>query len=161
MIGRLEKLVSSVSGFFNWIAGAAAVAMLLVSSVDLIGANVFRPLPGAIEITSLLGLLIISFALPLTQVLEGHTAVDFFVSRLRRRARNVIAPIVSFFGCILFAMVTWQMIEHGFYMLNSGEVTAIERIPLWPFAFTTAICTLLMCLVLIATIMREIKGVLK
>ena len=162
MLKRFEKLTTSTSGVFNWVAGIAVVSMLSISAIDLIGAKLFnRPFAGSIEIIGLLGLLIIIFSLPLTQVMGGHTAVDFFVNRLSKLAQAIIASIVSLMGLFLFAIITWQMIDYGLTIQAAGGVTPIERIPLAPSIYATAACTLLMCFVFLVSLFKTIKGARK
>lgn len=169
-LDRFEKLANSASGVFYWVACGGIVALLLLtfvdltayklSSVDWIGQNLFRwTWAGGYEITGLLGLVTISFAIALTQVLQGHVAVDFFVKRFTKRAQAVIAGIVSLFGLVLFALATWQMYDYGLILQATGRITPMEKIPLAPFAYAAAACALLMFFVLLVALLRSVKGV--
>jgi len=159
---RCEKRVNSVSNVFSLVSSVALVVMLLLGSVDFIGAKLFNlPVPGAVEMTGLLGLVIASFAIAFTQVLQGHTSIDFLVNRLPKRSKAVIASIVSLFGLVLFALIVWQMYSGGRTFQTTGRITSIVHIPLAPFAYAIAVCCLLTCLVLLVTLVRSIKGVVK
>lgn len=160
-LGRFEKLANTASGAFYWIAGIAMVVMMLLSVVDLFAHKVFPTswtFAGALEICGLLGLIIVGFSIPFTQILHGHTEIDFVTNKLPRRVQVVIASIVTFFGLVLFIFIAWQIFDFGLIAQAGGRVTSLEKIPISPFIYATAVCTLLMCLLLLLALVKLLKG---
>ncbi|MFC1905323.1 TRAP transporter small permease [Chloroflexota bacterium] len=158
-IDCFEKWIKRISGWLFGIACVAIVAMILITVVDLIGLKLFRwKFAGAIEISGLLGLIIIGFAISFTQVLRGHTVVDVLISRLSKRYQVVLASIVSLFGLIIFTLMAWQMYSFGGDLQLAGRITPLEQIPLSPFAYAMAVCCLVMSFVLLLALVRALKG---
>ncbi len=160
--GRLAKLTDSTSEVFNWVASAAMVAMLLLATVDLVGIKVFKwNFAGAFESVGLLGLILICFAIPHTQLQKGHIAIDILTNRLPKRIQAFFDVFISLLILILFAPMTWQMFIYGLRLQDQGAVSATQRIPLEPFAYASAACFLLMCLVLVVQAVIAFRGVIK
>ncbi|MFC1905349.1 TRAP transporter small permease [Chloroflexota bacterium] len=154
-----EKIINSASSVSNWLAHGALLAMLLLTAVDLAAYKLLRwSFGGSYEISGVLGLLIVVFALPHTQIVKGQIAVDFFVSRMPKRAQKVLAVLISLLGLFLFILITWQMLVYGLELGAEGRVTPIERIPLHPFAYITVACSALMSLVILVDLIKLFKG---
>ena len=144
MSGILESL-KRYSRTFNivlrWVAMTGMVVMVLTTIVDVVGAKLFRwPLPGAFEITSILGLVVIVFALPDTQMLRGHIEIDIFAGLLPKRAQSILGCFMFLLGIILFVLITWQMFDFGQGLRMDHRVTETWEIPLYPFAFGATVC---------------------
>ena len=164
---RFEKICNTASLVLFWVACAASVGLLLLTAVDLIlnhlsdliGRDVFSwTWAGGYEITGLLGLLIVGFAISHTQILGGHISVDFFTRRMNPRAHRIISIITNLFILAIFALIIRQMIIYGQIIQSAGETTAMEGIPLAPFAYAVAFAALMMCLVLVIKLIRLVKG---
>ena len=71
-----EKTVAWVSRVFGTIAGWTLVGMMLLTAADVILRAFRRPILGTYEIVSLLGAIVIAFAMPQTTLQEGHVSVE-------------------------------------------------------------------------------------
>lgn len=159
---RFERIVNFLSKWLNWVAGIALVLMLLVIVADIIGAKLFRsPLPGAVDIVGLLGVAVIALAIAQTQVVHGHIEVEFFVTRIPKNARNVIAGIIYSLGMLLFVLLTWQSYAFGRTLQTSGEVSMTLGIPLYPFVYGIAFSCIVVFLVLLLQYLREVLKIVK
>ncbi len=159
---RLERFASSLSNWFNWVAGVGVVAMLGLTVADIIGIKFLKhPIPGAIEIVGFLGVVIIAFGIAYTQVLRGHIQVEFFVMRLPKRARASITAFVSLLGLALFALLAWQSYDFGRVLQTTGEVSMTQRIPFYPFVHAIAFCCIPICLVLLVEFLRSVTKAVK
>jgi len=78
-MNRLETIVNALNRWLNWVAGGLLVAMMLITVVNLIMAQVYVPFVGTAEIISFLAALVAAFALGYTQIRRGHTRVDILV----------------------------------------------------------------------------------
>jgi TRAP-type C4-dicarboxylate transport system permease small subunit len=160
VINRLEKYIKTLSKFFNWIAGAGLVAMLVLVVADIIGIKIFsKPIPGGIEVTAFLGVVALGFAIAYTQVLHGHIQVDFLIMYLPARMKAILETLTILFSMILFVLLTWQSYKYGIVLRDSGEVSMTQRIPFYPFVFALAFCYLATFLVLLMDFIRAIMKV--
>jgi TRAP-type C4-dicarboxylate transport system permease small subunit len=158
LIGKFEKIVISLSGALNWVAGAALTAALALTLIDIISTKVFSaPLSGGIEIVGLLCVIIVAFAIAYTQILHGHIEVEMFVKRLSKRWQFAISTIVSFFSTILFGVLTWRSYDYGRVLQASGEVSMTQHIPLYPFVYAISFCSVFVWLVVIAQWLTSLR----
>ena len=161
-IERLEKFTSSLSRWLNWIAGIGLVGMLGLTVADVIGIKLLKnPIPGAIEIVALLGVVVTAFAIAYTYVLRGHIQVEFFVMRLPGRVKTIIASVVTLLGLILFALLAWRSYEYGRVLQTTGEVSMTQGIPFYPFVHGMAFCCIPVCLLLLVEFIKLIMKAVK
>ena len=159
---RFEKFTTKFSNWLNWVAGAALVAMLALTVVDIVGAKFFNwPVPGAVEITGFLSVVLISFAIAYTQVLHGHVRVEFFTMRASQRAQGIIGVIIWLLSFALFALLAWQSYKFGRVLQISGEVSPTEEIPFYPFVYGIAFACIPVCLALVVEFLKSLSMAVK
>ena len=157
LLARIDKASTAISTAFNWIACGAIIAMLLLATVDLVGIKVFSwRFAGAFEVIGLLGLVVIVFAIAFTQVRHGHVAVDFVATLLPKRVQMIINSIIPLIVLGIFAMISWQMYSLGLRLQSQKAVSVTQGIPTAPFAYTTSVCALVMCLVLFVEFIKAV-----
>jgi TRAP-type C4-dicarboxylate transport system permease small subunit len=150
-----EKIIKVVSRWFNLAAGAALVAMLAMTTTDIVAVKVFSyPIPGAIEWVSFLAVLVAGFSIAQTQLLRGHIQVEFFVSRLPKRWQGGAEAIVAILGILLFGLLCWRSFLYGMNLRAAGVVSMTQHIPFYPFVFALALACLPVCLVLALDLWR-------
>ncbi|MCF7854727.1 MAG: TRAP transporter small permease [Candidatus Pacebacteria bacterium] len=131
------------------LAGTAVVSMTIITTLDVLGRALWRPLPGAYDLVTVLGGLAIACALPYTTAVKGHVAVEFFFHKLRRRARIVVDTVNRCIGMALFAVLGWQTILYARALRLSGEVTPTLELPLYPVVYVVAVVCFLVVLVIL------------
>lgn len=157
-VERTDRYIRLISNWFNWLAMLGFAAMAFIAFVDVIGTKFFKfPFPGGFEITSLVAIVMIAFALPYTQSVRGHIEVELLVERFPKRAQAVIAMIISFLGMVLFALATWQMFKNAGSLLDNGNTTAVIGIPLYPFAYGASLCFFMSFLLLVLDFIKQIE----
>ncbi|MBW2449419.1 MAG: TRAP transporter small permease subunit [Deltaproteobacteria bacterium] len=75
-----EKLGHILAKKMYWIAGAAIVAMMLLTCADVVLRYFRRPIPGTYELVCFLGAVAVSFAMAHTSIEKGHVSVSFIVA---------------------------------------------------------------------------------
>jgi len=134
------------------------LAMLSLTVADVITVKLFKlPIPGAIEIVALLGVVVIAFALAYTYALGGHIRVEFLVMRLPRRAQASISVFILMLGLALFAALAWRSYDFARVLQTTGEVSMTQGIPFYPFVQGIALCSPLVCLLLLLELLRSVK----
>lgn len=156
----LQKLNALLSGWAEAIGLAAAVFMVVLTCVDVLGAKLFlRPVPGSLDMMMLAQLVAVSFAGAGALLHGRHVAVDFFVTRLPSRAQSALGAAVAAASLVLFAVVLWRLAAHGAELQRSHEVTATAALPLAPFAYAAAAAMLPLCLALLEQLLRSLIDV--
>lgn len=156
---RLNRYIAKAAAAVNWIAAAAIVLMMLVTTGDVV-LRFFRvSIAGAYETIGFLGALAIAFSLPYTAVEKGHIAVDFLVPHLPYPARIVIHSINSLIALLLFTLIAWQSIIYAATLKANGSVSPTLEMPVYPFVYGVAAGCILLCPVLLMDFLFHIRGV--
>jgi TRAP-type C4-dicarboxylate transport system permease small subunit len=159
---RIENTVRLLSTWFNYGAVVCMLAMLVTILVDVIGVKIFAwSVPGAMEITSMLGLLVIAMAISLTQLKRKHIEVEFIAELLPERMQAFIASLMYLVGLGLLILMSWQMIDFARSVYRTARVTSTAEIPLYPFAYITAVSFVLMGLILLVQFIQSLTEVIK
>jgi TRAP-type C4-dicarboxylate transport system permease small subunit len=153
----MDKYISLTSRVLNAVGGIVLIAMLTLVVADILGIKVFsHPIPGGIEITAFLAVLVIGCAIAWTQVLRGHIRVDFFTMKLPERPQAALEAFMNLLGVIFFALLTWRTWDYAQTLQASGEVSMTQKIPFYPFIYALAVCFFVMILVLILDMCKSI-----
>jgi TRAP-type C4-dicarboxylate transport system permease small subunit len=131
--------------------------MMAITCIDVVGAKVFLwRLLGAIDIVMLSQIVAVAFAASMSLILGRHIRVEFFVTRLPRRAQTVINSIVSLLGLGLFSVIIWRLCVLGHSFQTSGEYSATAYIPYYPFAYGIALASIPVCLVFLVEFLKSL-----
>ena len=138
------------------------LVMMFTTCVDVVGAKAFsRSIPGSVDVVSHSQIVAIFFAVAFTQIIGRHVRVEFFVSRLPERAREVVNSVVSFILIGLFALIIWRSFVLGQSLQAGGQVSNTARMPLYPFAYGMALASIPVCLVFFREFLGSLAGVIK
>lgn len=149
-LARFEKFNRKLSMVIEWVGLLAIVLMMMITTVDVLGAKLFRqPVFGALDIMMIAQLIAMSFAAAIALILDRHVQVDFFVMLLPARVQAAVDCFVNLLGFFLFALVVWRLCIYGYDLQTGGEVSSTARIPFYPFAYAAAFAFIPVCLVYI------------
>ncbi|MDD2316182.1 MAG: TRAP transporter small permease [Desulfobacterales bacterium] len=146
---------------FNWIASAAVIVMMLLTTADVIMRLAATPIPGVYEIVGLLGVVAVSFSLAYTSVEKGHIAVEFLVRKLPRKAQAVVAAANDFLSLVLFFFICRQCVVYAGVLKQSGEVSLTIQMPIYPFVYGIAIGCAALCIVLLMEFIQSIRRIVQ
>ncbi len=158
MFDRFEKLNARMSEWCQWLSIAAMLLIVAITCIDVVGAKVFRwRLPGAIDIVMLAQLVAIAFAAGITLIKGRHIRVEFFIKLLPQRLRNIIDCIVLLLLLALFSAIIWHVTVLGHSFQTSGEYSATIHIPYYPFAYSIALASIPVWLILLVQFIKTLK----
>ena len=156
---RLEKVIHTLTYRCNWIAAGAVVAMMLLTTADVVLRLFRHPIPGTYELVGLLGAVVIAFSLAYTSVEKGHIAVEFLVQKFSRKVQTAIMAVNDLCASFLFGLIAWQSIVYASDLKQSGEVSLTIQMPIYPVVTGIAIGCGLLCLVLLIDFSKSLKRV--
>ena len=157
MLGKFERFNRLVSDWCEWLGLAALLLMMVITCIDVVGAKVFRwRLLGAIDIVMLAQIVAISFAAGMALILGRHIQVEFFFNLLPRRVQKVVNSFVILLSLGLFILVIWRLCVLGYSFQTSGEYSPTAYIPLYPFAYSIALASIPVCLILLLEFLKSL-----
>jgi TRAP-type C4-dicarboxylate transport system permease small subunit len=162
MIDKFQRFNEKVSAGFEWVGLGAFVFMMVLTTVDVIGAKLFlRPVNGALDLMMILQLLAMGFALSTSYITKRHVQVEFFVPLMPRFMQRLTAFLVQTLMLVLLITMTWQLFVYGHDLKMYNEVSATVRLPLYPFTYATAAAFIPVCLVALAKWIQNIIEVIR
>lgn len=150
-VGRLSRAL-------NVIAGIAITFIMLLTVVDVILRTFGRPIVGTYELVAFSGAVVIGFAIPLTSWMRGHIYVDFFTAKLPKPLRSIFNLVTRGLGIALFLLIGWNLIKVGMDLQQSGEVSLTLQLPFYPVAYGVAVSCFVQDLVLLADMVKIVRG---
>lgn len=158
---RLGKINFGISIWFERVAIIAVLGMILGTMVDVIGAKAFhRPLPAGTEVIYLLQVIAIAGALAISKIDGRHVRIEL-IDRLPQPALGIIHSLVALLGIGLFVFLTWASFDYANALRINHEVTATERLPIYPFAIWLTISCIPMILILIQEFISSLMEIKK
>ena len=154
---RPTKYLMRAGKGFNILACAAVIAMMLLSTADVVLRMFGKPIPGTYELVGFLGTIIVSFALAFTTMEKGHIAVEILVEKLPQRAQFAIETFTNFVSFLVFGLIAYQAFIYALDIKKSGEVSLTLQMPIYPFIFGMALGFGLLFLMLIADFIKSLQ----
>ncbi|MFC1910793.1 TRAP transporter small permease, partial [Chloroflexota bacterium] len=109
---RLEvvrRVWDKVIKLITWVGAVSLAIMVLIIFTNVIGRYIFRqPFMGSIEITQLLLVITVFFAVAYTQYRKGHIIFNEIVARFPKRTQHIILSVMYFLAAIFFFIVALQ-----------------------------------------------------
>ncbi len=157
-----ESKIYALSRIMGIIAIAVLVAMMLFTVLDIFLRAFFnKPIPGGVEIIERSMVFVGFFGLAWCAMRGMHIKVDLIVTFLPKRAQNVIDSfnyILGFGVCIFF---TWFSFLEGIANREMNAVTAILRVPLFPFYWFVTFSFAVLCLAILVLLARSLTEAIR
>jgi TRAP-type C4-dicarboxylate transport system permease small subunit len=161
-LNKFEQFNRRLSGYFELVGLAGLLTMMMVSCINAVSAKLFLwPLPGQVDIVELAQIVAISFALASTKMVGQHVQVEYFASKLPRRAQAVLDIIISLILITLFVLIIWRSLILGYSFQATGQVSLSARIPLYPFPYAIALACIPICLMFLHELLISLVAVVK
>ena len=137
MIDRLKRTLDVLCGA---LAASALFAIMALTLVDVSGRKLISTsLPGSLELTELLMVVVIFAGLPLVSLRGEHVVFDSLDPLLGRTLRRAQVLAVDIFVAALLAGMAWLMWVKAGRMAGYGDTTAQLKIAQAPFVYLMSV----------------------
>jgi len=120
--------------FCGMLAAVALFAIMMLTLVDVSGRKALSTsVPGSLEVTELLMVVVIFTGLPLVALAGEHVVFDSLDSWLPAWFRRVQQGFIEVLCAVALGALSWLMWTKGSQMTEYGDVTAQLRLPLGVF----------------------------
>lgn len=144
------------------IGGVALVATMALTATDVVLRNLFATVvPGSLELTGLLTMLVVLAAVGAVELEKNHVQVDLL---LRRMPPVLQRPSIAGGLLLALAVITITVVRVGVqaaYLHGNTIVSGVLGIPEWPFVLAAAACLALFSLALLANLADALASVLR
>jgi TRAP-type C4-dicarboxylate transport system permease small subunit len=129
-----------LDGLCGLLAGTALFAIMALTLVDVLGRKLAsHSIPGSLELTEILMVVVIFAALPLVSLHGEHVVFDSLDHLLPGWLRRVQQALVDLGCAAALAGLAWLMWDKGSAMASYGDTTAQLQLPLGPFVHLMAV----------------------
>ena len=155
---RATEVVGKAGG---WFGVSACVLIMLLVTANVVSRFLWESIPGTLEITQALMVVLTAMLLAYTQARRGHVSVEFVVDRLPARVQKALGLLTLLLALGFIVLLVWQ----GWNMGWDGWVvkdhsSSPPYVPYYPAKLVFAIGVSLFCFQLIVDTWREIANFL-
>ena len=159
---HINRIISLISQWMHSIGIGVLVAMMFLTFSDVFLRYVFnRPIEGAYELTEYMMAIVVGFGLAYCAMKKGHISIELVVQHFPQRAQAIIDTITYFIGLVLFALITWQYFQHVPASFESGRVSVILYLPMYPFVAAVLLGSAALTLALLTQFAESLSKAVK
>ncbi len=121
------------------VAALALFAIMWLTVVDVTGRKFFsHSVPGGLEITEILMVIVIFGALPLVSWRHEHVVFDSLDGALPAAVRRLQARLVHLISAATFGLLGWLLTMRAERLAEYGDMTVALALPIAPVAWLMA-----------------------
>jgi TRAP-type transport system small permease protein len=137
----VRRTLTALAGLM---AALALFGIMVLTAVDVSGRKFLSAsVPGSLELTELLMVVVIFAGLPLVSLHGEHVVFDSLDRWLPPLLRRVQQAAVDLLCAALLLGLAWLMWSKGSQMAGYGETTAQLKLPVYPFVWLmSGLCAL-------------------
>jgi TRAP-type transport system small permease protein len=157
---KLDRLMTRG---INIITGASLIIMMLTIVINIIGRTFWgSPIFGTVEIVSLAGVFLLSFAIGYTEQQQSHIVVTMLVSRFQQWLRLFFVVVTLFLSAVIVAVLAWGGLRMAIADATTrGATTYMFHISTAPFRFVWGLGCVVFFGFLLKSLMKAIDQVRK
>lgn len=147
---NIRQIFSPIITALNYISLLSMFSMMMLTVADVFMRKVFNnSILGTVEVTELMMIIVIFFALSRTELLDGNVKVDLVLSHFTPRIQALFDMITQLCCLLLFVLVTLSSLQYAEMMRASSEVSQDLLIPIWPFVYVIVLGTAMLTMALL------------
>ena len=133
----MKRLLETLCGL---LAAAALFAIMLLTLIDVTGRKLISTsVPGSLEMTELLMVVVIFAGLPLVSLSGEHVVFDSLDSLIPAAVKRVQQALVELICAVALLGVGWLMWVKGNQMIEYGDISSQLKLPLGPFVWIMSV----------------------
>ena len=165
----LDRIAEALRALLDWpdrismlVGGVALVAAAGLTMADVTLRNLLAiVVPGGLELTGLLTILITLAALGVVEIERTHVRVDVLMRVLPDWIRLPSEAGGHVLACGVMGLTAWQIGGQAFYLSGNRIVTGVLGLPEWPFVVAAGVAVLLFCVALLANALSATADTLR
>lgn len=129
----MRRLLETLCGL---LAAVALFAIMVLTLIDVTGRKLISTsVPGSLEMTELLMVVVIFAGLPLVSLSGEHVVFDSLDPLIPAAVKRVQQAVVELICVAALLGVGWLMWVKGNQMIEYGDISAQLKLPLGPFVW--------------------------
>lgn len=130
----MKKLFALWNCIGIWISGMTLIAMMLLTTMDVIGRYVFHhPISGTADLIEVMMVVIVFLALSDVASSGGHISVEILTLHLSQKKNLLLKTVMLTLSVLVSGVLAWQLGANAIYTFSHPEGTTVLYIPKAPF----------------------------
>jgi len=155
----LQRYLDRIGAWFSGLALTALTVMLIIVAADIVGSKVFStPVPGAMDLVSFLGVMVIGFAMPQSYMKGRHIRIDFVTNLMPPGMRKVVRSLSLMLCQVFFALIVWRVFLYAHDLWAHGEKSLTVKISVFPFVYALAVAFVPLLVIVPVQLLNIWKG---
>lgn len=143
-----DRIIHLLALCSSRLGAGVLVAMMLLITSDVVLRFIFnKPVPGTFELVEVMMGAVVSLSIAYCGVRRGHVAVELLTEKLPAKTRNLLDMLHHMACIIFFAAIAYKSAEQAVVINESGTVTALLEIPVYPFIWVLSFGSALLAMV--------------
>ena len=142
------------------VGAASLVGMMVLIVASVIYRRAGHVVPGTYELTELMIVVTVAFALGYAALKKSHIVVRIVVARFPQRTQAILEAVMSFISLATWAAVAWA----GFIIVSKrwlSENSEMLSVPFLPFRLIFLFGLILLCSIYLIDIFRALSQAVK
>ena len=111
---------------------------------------------GVIELAEF-GMVLVTFLFISANYFKAdQMTMDTFVEKLPRKGRLIIGAFVHLVNFVILGIMSWQLFGYGMNVQEMGQVSINLQIPIYPFIYIAAACSVVLTAVYIVHFLNSL-----
>ena len=163
IVTRTQSTLQPVFKFLLGISGVAVFAIMIVTTVDVVGRSFFHmPLEGGMEVNELIMLFVGFTAFIAIEGKNGHLIVDLLYQKFSEGGRAALRVFQMTASVPYMFILAWELHINAVDKTEFGDLTEVLGIPIGPFYHFVSIClfilALSMCITLLTSAVTAVRN---
>lgn len=146
MTAQLERTARWLTTALGLLAGAALFSLMTLTFVDVLARKFYRSIPGSLEVSEMLLVVVLFCALPLVSWRAGHVSFELADAIYKGKLAQYSRQVMDLISAVALGFMGWIGLGNAARTLSDGDVSAVLRWPLGWFVYLMAIMLLLAAL---------------
>ncbi len=158
--GALARALSWPGRLCLYAGGMALVIMMGLTVADVILRNLFSiVVPGGIEMTGLLMIIVALSTLAVVEIERNHIRVDLLLRLLSEPVRIAVTAGGLLLTLAMMIVTAVRIVDQAGYLRTNDIVTGVLRVHEWPFVMAGAVFVILFALALAINLVQDLGTV--
>lgn len=157
----MVKFSDTLNRWAHYISGVILLFLMFMTALDVLLNQMFKiRVSGYYELTEVLLIVLVFFAMGYTQQHQGHVSIEFVYERMPLIVQKVFYIISCLVQLLAVCLMTWRLYVYGQRLFAGNYITAVLDIPLGIAAMLGTVGLALYALAVLADLvsMREFKA---
>ncbi len=146
---RFDDLVSRVSRYMGFIAGATLILVMLLTVLDVILRQFNHPITGVYDLVALGGSVVIGFSIPYAADRRIHVFMEMFQQLQVPIVKRILNVTTRLIALVISVLIGWNLVRLGTGFRETGEASLTIQIAYYPIAIGLGICFFVQAVVFI------------